>query len=239
MVHNTYTDQHQSLQRIDKALALKGKHLIDKQLTTLNQSQSQVLALAALLQSAYLVHEIATKGDVAAEHYNPLLQSLFDFDPEHTVAIYGGIHGINKGLVLLASALGADNDYSFRPSIRYALNMIHLQGKLDAAPALMSTIRSRLQHTHFSSEHFGNDINKLSSSVAAAYKDTVSTFKSRIHVTGNAIHLQNTQNADKIRTLLLAGIRAAVLWRQMGGKRWHFLFSRKRMLKATQSLIDL
>ena len=203
------------------------------------RNQSQALALAALLQSAYLVDQIACKGSAADEHYNPLLQSLFDFDPEHPAAIYGGIHGIRPGLELLSSALGANSDYSFRPALRYALSMIHLQGKLNQAPELMATIRNRLQHTHFNSENFNNDINQLSSNVAAVYKDTISTFKTRIHVNGNATHLQNIANADKIRTLLLAGIRAAVLWRQVGGKRWHLFLARKRLLKATQSLLSL
>jgi high frequency lysogenization protein len=45
-------------------------------------------------------------------------------------------------------------------------------------------------------------------------------------VTGNPTYLQNTATADKVRALLLAGIRAAILWRQVGGQRWHLLFKR-------------
>jgi len=43
--------------------------------------------------------------------------------------------------------------------------------------------------------------------------------------------------ANKIRTLLLAGIRAAVLWRQMGGNRWQLLFSRKDIINDAKMLI--
>jgi high frequency lysogenization protein len=60
--------------------------------------------------------------------------------------------------------------------------------------------------------------------------------KFRIKVTGSAQHLQNPQNADIIRALLLSGIRAAFLWRQMGGRRWKLLLQRGKLLTASQNL---
>lgn len=36
----------------------------------------------------------------------------------------------------------------------------------------------------------------------------------------------------EIRALLLAAVRSAVLWRQLGGSYWDFLFSRKAMIEA-------
>jgi high frequency lysogenization protein len=36
---------------------------------------------------------------------------------------------------------------------------------------------------------------------------------------------------------LLAAIRAAVLWRQMGGSYWDFFFSRGKMTKAAKELL--
>jgi len=35
----------------------------------------------------------------------------------------------------------------------------------------------------------------------------------------------------------LTGIRAAILWRQVGGRRWHLLFNRKRYFKDAKGLI--
>jgi high frequency lysogenization protein len=49
--------------------------------------------------------------------------------------------------------------------------------------------------------------------------------------------LQNPVNANKIRALLLAAIRSTVLWRQKGGKRWHFLWSRNKILRTAKQLI--
>ena len=43
---------------------------------------------------------------------------------------------------------------------------------------------------------------------------------------------QQSDNAAKIRALLLSGIRSARLWRQLGGHRWQLIFSRRKLLDA-------
>jgi high frequency lysogenization protein len=52
------------------------------------------------------------------------------------------------------------------------------------------------------------------------------------------MHLQNQDNIDKIRALLLAGIRSSMLWRQCGGGRFSILFGRKRLLATTRGLLN-
>lgn len=197
-------------------------------------SESQTLALAAMLQSSFLVDQVATKGEISPEHYNPLIQSLFVFEPENTLAIYGSLKHVELGLKLLKSALGGNNQRDFRQALRYCLGLMVLEKQLRKSPELNQKLYSRLQHIHFNREHFSNDINDISHKVAGVYQDTISTLKTRIHVSGNALHLQSQQHADQIRSLLLAGIRAAMLWRQTGGKRWHLLLSRKRLLIACE-----
>ena len=48
--------------------------------------------------------------------------------------------------------------------------------------------------------------------------------------------LSNEDNAAAIRALLLAGVRSALFWRQLGGRRWQLLFFRNR-LSNTASLL--
>ncbi len=74
--------------------------------------------------------------------------------------------------------------------------------------------------------------------LAGLYKQTLSNLSFRIHVTGNPTHLQNAHTANRVRALLLAGIRGAILWRQVGGKRWHLLINRSRYLKACTTLLQ-
>jgi len=50
-------------------------------------------------------------------------------------------------------------------------------------------------------------------------------------------YLQQSTNAARIRALLLAGIRSARLWRQLGGHRWQLLFSRRKLLAELYPLL--
>ena len=74
-------------------------------------------------------------------------------------------------------------------------------------------------------------------SLADLYKQTLSQLSFRIRVTGNPTYLQNAATADKVRAILLSGIRAAILWRQVGGRRWQLLFSRRRYSDICRDLL--
>jgi high frequency lysogenization protein len=51
-------------------------------------------------------------------------------------------------------------------------------------------------------------------------------------VQGNPHYLGQAGVVAEIRALLLAAVRSAVLWRQMGGSYWDFLLARKAMVDA-------
>ncbi len=70
------------------------------------------------------------------------------------------------------------------------------------------------------------------SDAAAVRTDTISHLKPRVMVQGNPHYLGQAGVVAEIRALLLAAVRAAVLWRQLGGSYWDFLFSRKAMIEA-------
>ena len=101
---------------------------------------------------------------------------------------------------------------------------------------MAAVVRSRLEHTQFKSEYFASHVQEVCHSLSGIYQDTISTFKYRIKVTGSMQQLQNPANADLIRALLLAGIRSAVLWRQLGGRRWRLLAQRRRLLQVAHDL---
>jgi high frequency lysogenization protein len=101
---------------------------------------------------------------------------------------------------------------------------------------MVDVVRSRLQHTQFKSEYFANHIQEVCHSISGIYQDTISSFKFRIKVTGSVQQLQNADNADLIRALLLAGIRSAWLWRQLGGRRWKLIWQRRKVQATAQRL---
>ena len=92
--------------------------------------------------------------------------------------------------------------------------------------------RAREQMSYFSLTH-----ENVIASLAGIYQDTISTLLPRIIVQGEQSLLSQQANANKIRAVLLAGIRAAVLWRQTGGNRLQFLFGRKAYLQAAENLL--
>lgn len=120
--------------------------------------------------------------------------------------------------------------------VRYVFGLLHLERKFSSDSEMVSLVRSRLEHTHFKSEYFANHVQEVCHSLSGIYQDTISTFQFRIKVSGSMQQLQNPANADLIRALLLAGIRSAFLWRQLGGRRWKLLLQRRKLLQLAQSL---
>lgn len=201
------------------------------------RSEEQAIALAAVLQAAWLVDQIARTGQVDTGSYTPLIHSLFAFDPPSTEQIYGGAPRLELGLRLLVDVLRGQRQTPHQATLRYALGALYLERKVAREPEMLAIMHSRLQHAEKKMEHFTDDVDAVASSVAAIYQDTVSNFKYRIQITGSMQQLQNPANADRIRALLLAAIRAAVLWRQVGGSRWQLLLRRGRLLRAAEQLL--
>ncbi len=197
----------------------------------------QTIALAGILQATYLVDCIARNGSAPLESFYPSINSLFAFDVDGPEQVFGSLHGVDLGLRILQDVLAGNNSTEYRNAVRYALGVIHLQKQLSRKGELMTIIRNRLEHAAMKAEHFTEDPQSVTASIAAIYQDTLSTFKFRIQIAGSMQQLQNRDNADNIRALLLAGIRSAVLWRQMGGSRWQLLFARRKILHTARSLL--
>jgi high frequency lysogenization protein len=75
--------------------------------------------------------------------------------------------------------------------------------------------------------------------MADLYRQSISNISPRIIVKGKPLFLQNPDTQNRIRALLLAGIRSAVLWRQLGGTRLQLLFSRKSIVSDAEELLEL
>ena len=204
--------------------------------TTLSNLELQTIALAGVAQAARLVDQVSKTGSYPLEFLEASVHSLFEFEADSVIDVFGGIAGVKLGLHNLSSLLASRQAQENRDVVRYVFSLLYLERKFAANPDMMSVVHSRLEHASFRAEHFASHVNDLCHGVSGIYQDTLSQLKFRIKVSGSAQHLQNTQNADVIRALLLAGIRSAFLWRQLGGRRWRLVIQRKRLLSASQSL---
>lgn len=64
----------------------------------------------------------------------------------------------------------------------------------------------------------------------------ISRLGKRIQVAGDPDLLKRESVADTIRAELLAGVRFAWLWHQLGGRRWHLVLRRRQLLVALETL---
>lgn len=200
--------------------------------------REQVLALAGVCQSVALVDSIARTGNAEPAAFEACLRSLFAFSTQSPAEAYGGIENLEMGLRKLHDLLGGTRSASDREMVRYVIGITHLQRQLEKQPDAGAIVRSRLAHVEKGMQINGSNINDLSSPIAAVYKDTISNFKFRLKVNGSAQQLQNAHNADRIRALLLAGIRGAYLWKQLGGRRRHFLFKKNQILTTLREILQ-
>ena len=203
---------------------------------TSSKIEQQAIALAGVAQVARMVDQISKSGSYPSEFLEPSVHSLFVFDMVNAEDLFGGIGGVKLGLQNLSSILASRQAPETRDVVRYVFSMLHLERQFATNASMQAVVRSRLEHASFKSEYFAGHVHDVCHSVSAIYQDTLSTLRFRIKVIGSASHLQNTQNADIIRALLLAGIRSAFLWRQLGGRRWKLLMHRKQLLAASQRL---
>lgn len=201
-----------------------------------NNLEQQTIALAGVAQAARLVDQISKTGSYPLEFLESSIHSLFEFEADGVADVFGGVAGVKLGLHNLSSLLASRQEQENRDVVRYVFSLLYLERKFASNPDMMSVVHSRLEHASFRAEHFANHVNDLCHSVSGIYQDTLSQLKFRIKVNGSAQHLQNAQNADIIRALLLSGIRSAFLWRQLGGRRWRLVVQRKRLLNASQNL---
>ncbi|MDX1633016.1 MAG: high frequency lysogenization protein HflD [Marinobacter sp.] len=198
----------------------------------------QILALAGIFQAATLVQQVAHQGQCAESSLQASVRSLFATDPDSTLAVYGELKDLREGLATLVSVLSEQNRRQDVDILRYGLNLIHLEARLKRNPDMLDVIASRIEQARHTARHFGYGHGNLLRNLGSIYTDTISTFKLRIQVTGDPRHLQNPDNAARVRALLLAGIRSAVLWRQSGGRRWHLVFFRRRIIARARELAE-
>ena len=152
--------------------------------------------------------------------------------------VYGGDPWhVQTGLRTLRGLLERDAEVVRSDTIRYALTLIHIERKLRSNQEVMQKIAAGIDKSGRQLEHFDALHENVLASLAGVYLDTISTFKTRVQVTGDVRNLQNAGSANKIRAALLAGVRSAILWRQVGGRRWHLVFARKSMLHEASKLL--
>jgi len=212
----------------------------------------QVVALAAVVQSAALVTKLAVHGNASQTELIASVNPLLMLNPRSEADVYPNLGHLNLGLRSLSDMFSQLRSPENASLVRYTLGMLLLRSKLDSNTLMQADIRDGLQSVqplHLIPENTTpwrmEDTEKTDGQLrqeqtfeqlAKLYQDTISTLPHRIQVQGQVDYLQNEYVANRVRSLLLAGIRSAVLWHQLGGRRWRLIFYRKRVQETATAL---
>jgi high frequency lysogenization protein len=203
---------------------------------------NRTLALSALFNCIDAVIQLAHKGRCNSEQLSTCLGSLLHDKVDSIEDIYGGLKNLKLGLGALMYNLGGKQlDPDGRPkdmeSTRYSINVLHLQRKLMQNNDVFDELMQGIQEAQDKLEFFDLTHPNIIASLAKTYSETIGKLGPRIMVKGDQTYLANSENASKIRALLLAAIRAALLWDQAGGGRWKLLFERSKMQQQADHLL--
>jgi len=204
--------------------------------------QNRVLALAAMVQCAQLVSGIARKGVADAVEIETCISSIFAPStsvPEH---MYGGIAKLRTGLITLSHLLQGDDMgkdiQRVKELMAYTGSMMTLERKLSRNPDMLKELAEGMQRIEKQSEYFNGFMHdNIIAAIADLYGETISTMKPRIIVRGKSDYLRHSGNTNKVRALLLAGIRGAHLWRIHGGSHLQLLLRRRALGRKAAELL--
>ncbi|MFW5450931.1 MAG: high frequency lysogenization protein HflD [Methylophagaceae bacterium] len=206
-------------------------------MTINNRERDRIIALAALVQAVTLVQQIAETGQVNQAEFETLLNSLLETDATTTEAVYGDISQLKSGLKQLNQQLSKKKSKQDISQLRHIINLLHLERKLAKRPTMLDLISREIEQIPQQIDYFGEINNpQVIARFADIYHRTISELTPRIHVHGDHSFLLQPYNVNRIRSLLLAGIRAAMLWHQKGGRRWQFIFQSNKILNIATEL---
>lgn len=198
-------------------------------------NEPRVLALAGLFQATTLAQQLANEGRCDEAAMQASVRSVFHLDAPTVKAVYGSVAGVRLGLRSLIAQL--DDGSRDVALTRMVITVMRLERSLARRPALLARLREGILATQRQVDHFGQDSPQVARRLAELYASTLSTLTPRVMVSGQPGYLQQDAVVDKVRANLLAAVRSAVLWRQVGGRQWQILFNRRQCGMLARGLL--
>lgn len=195
-----------------------------------NSIDDRVLALAGMLQALAQVRRIADTGQSENRQVAAALDSVFRIDAADAEAVYGDAGNLRGGLRQLRDYLSNGNKDEALGKL--ALAVMQLERRFVRSDGIASKVQAGLRQLNGEAQTQGSAHPDVISELARLYADTISTLRPRVMVQGNPHYLGQAGVVSEIRALLLAALRSAVLWRQLGGSLWDFVFQRRAMAAA-------
>lgn len=197
--------------------------------------RDRAIALAGLMQALQQVQGMANNGHFETQPLSVCMDSLFRFDAESPEEIFGSIGNLKSGLQLFSKQLeGQTRDGAL---IKMAMSVLQLERQFNRNPEAMRAVQHQLKHIASLCNERGSTDAEVLAKCGEIYANHISPLGPKVIVQGSPAYLSQPIVVGEIRASLLAAIRAAVLWRQMGGSYWDFFVSRGKMTRAAKELL--
>ena len=197
----------------------------------------RVLALAGIAQALQQVRRIADTGHSDAAVVRTAIDSVFRLDADSAAGVYGEREALKPGLRLLHNYFRNQGQDPMLPKL--AMAVLQLERRFISEQAVIDKVTQGIARAQRQAAEVGDSAHPdVLAALGGVYADTISHLKPRVMVQGNPHYLGQAGVVAEIRALLLAAVRSAVLWRQMGGSYWDFLFARKAMVEAVDRALS-
>lgn len=200
--------------------------------------KDQTVALAGLYQAVSLVQQCARQGAIGHPiALDASLESVLRIDAPSPEAVFGGPVALRLGLQALEPQLARHMTAERLEQARYAANLMYLERCLSQSSQTREAVANAVtqMQSHRAERPVSDPV--MLEQLAKLYVEHISGLGPRVMVSGEPAHLKDPSNASRIRALLLAGLRSAVLWRQCAGGRLKLLLRRGRYLAEVKRLL--
>ncbi|GCF88295.1 MULTISPECIES: high frequency lysogenization protein HflD [unclassified Shewanella] len=199
---------------------------------------NRTMAFAGILQAIAQVQHLARHGELDNAELAASLNTILVTNPDNTADVYQDKIVLQKGYELILNQLG-DSSQKDVEITRYLVGVLALERKLVRSNSGLGMLAERINQVNRQLHHFAITDEQVVANLASIYSDIISNLGPKIQISGNPVCLQRPIVQHKIRALLLAAIRSAVLWRQLGGKRRHLVFARKAIVDTAKKSLTL
>jgi high frequency lysogenization protein len=197
--------------------------------------EARVIALAGVYQACRMVQDLALRGTTDAASAEASLDSIFRIDADSAADVFGGISGVRMGFEQMIAHL--DDGARDLAMTQLVMNVLRLARRLDRIPSMRDALRTGIASIARQVPHTGVAATAVQARLAELYTETLSHVRPRVVVHGNPVHLGNPRDVEQIRAMLLAAVRAAVLWRQVGGGQFRLLLKRREYAMLARGLL--
>ena len=213
-----------------------------------SNNYSETIALGALFQSATQIQRVARSGAVDEHAIAPLMRALVITTPQTIEDIYAPkrlLPGLNQLLTSLIPKEAATPKNA--ELIKIAFSMINLESNLEQQPMVFDQLDKEIDRLRADVLRLHPDYEDAADNIvldydvirmySRIYSNLISPNFPKLIIYGEEAYLRRPEFQEMIRALLLAGIRAALLWHQVGGKRYSMMFRYKDMIECERRII--